>query len=773
MKGQVFAITLVVISGVATFILFVSTMHSLDYTRSQFYRNYDFADVFVNLKRAPESLHEKIKAIEGVNQVETRVSAHAKLRMEGFKESVTGRIVSVPDDGPPLLNRLYIRKGRLPDSSHDNEVVVNETFAQAHGLKPGDQFAAVINGKWKQLTICGVALSPEFVLVMKAEAVTPDFKRYGILWMNRKAISRAFDIDGAFNDVVIRLDAQARESDVIRDLDNLLGRYGGFGAYGRKDQMSHRLLSEEIKQLKTSARIYPVIFICVAAFLLNVVMSRIISTQREQIAILKAFGYSNVSVGMHYAKMVVLMITPGLIIGLAVGTWLGRVMGGIYMEFYRFPFFLYQLRPEIFMTAVAVSVLSALGGTMHSLRKAALQPPAEAMRPEVPETYRVSLIEKTGLRRWLTQPAKMIVRHIERKPVRTLLSVVGIAVSCALMVSSGFFKDSVDFMVRAQFVLSQKEDMTVSFVEPTSYRAVYELKRTPGILDAEPFRSVPVKFRSGHRSYKTVLNGIAPDGRLHVVLNRNLRGLSMPSNGILINDYLGRLLDVKPGDVLTVETLEGAKTIRQVPVAALAEQYLGMMGYMNLSSLNRLMNEGAAISGAYLVTDELFREKLFESFVAMPRVADIFIRQNEIRNIYDVMAKGMLFFTFIAMLMACSIAFGVVYNSARISLAERSRELSSLRVLGYTRGEIAYILLGELALMTLVAIPLGFVVGYWLCAYIAYALASDLFRVPMVIELRTYAQAASVVLFSAVLSGLIVRRKLDRLDLVEVLKTKE
>ncbi|HON58649.1 MAG TPA: FtsX-like permease family protein [Smithella sp.] len=773
MKGQVFAITLVVISGVATFVLFNSTMHSLDYTRSKFYRDCDFADVFVNLKRAPESLKETIRNIEGVNRLETRVAAHAKLDIPGFKESVTGRIVSVPDDGPPLLNRLYIRKGRLPDSSRDNEVVVNETFAEAHGLQPGDQFAAVINGKWKKLTICGVALSPEFVMVMKPEAVTPDFKRYGIFWMNRKAISRAFDMDGAFNDAVISLYAGARENDVIRDLDNMLGRYGGYGAYGRKDQMSHRLLSEELKQLKTSARIYPIVFICIAAFLLNVVMSRIINTQREQIAILKAFGYGNFSVGMHYAKMVVLMITPGVIIGIVAGIWLGRMMGGIYMEFYRFPFFLYRLRPEVFLTAVVVSVLSAIGGTLHSLRKAALQAPAEAMRPEAPERYRVSFIEKTGLGRWLTQPAKIIVRNIARKPVRAFLSLIGIAVSCALMVSSGFFRDAVDFMVRAQFVLSQKEDMTVSFTEPTSYRAVYELKRTPGVLDAEPFRSVPVKFISGHRSYKTVLNGIAPESKLHFVLDRKLRSISLPPSGILVNDYLGRLLDVKPGDLLTVETLEGSKTIRQVPIVALAGQYLGMMGFMNLGALNRLMNEGEAVSGAYLVTDPLFREKLFESFVAMPRVSDIFIRQNEIRNIYEVMAKGMLFFTFIAMLMACSIAFGVVYNSARISLAERSRELSSLRVLGYTRGEIAYILLGELALITLIAIPVGFFVGYWLCAYIAYALASDLFRVPLVIELKTYAQAAAVVLGSAVVSGLIVRRKLDHLDLVEVLKTKE
>lgn len=773
MKGQVFAITLVVTSGVATFIMFISTFHSLEFTRAKFYNDYNFADVFVNLKRAPESLKDKIKNINGVKQLETRVCAQAKLDIKGFTESVTGKIISIPDDGMPILNRLYLRKGRLPDPSRDDEVVINETFAQAHGFNPSDQFAAVINGKWKRLTITGIALSPEYILLMKTGAMSPDFKRYGALWMTRKAISKAYDMDGAFNDVVLTLYPGAKISDVIRDLDNILGRYGGFGAYGRKDQMSHRLLSEEFRQLKTSSKIFPTIFICVAAFLLNVVMSRTINTQREQIATLKAFGYSNTDIGFHYSHLVVLIITAGILCGIAVGIWLGKMLGGIYMETYRFPAFIYKLHTWVIFAAVFVSIVSALGGTAHSLWRASMQTPAEAMRPEAPAKYRVSVIEKVGVGRWLSQPSRIIIRNMERKPIRTFLSVIGIAVACATMISSGFFKDSVDHMVYIHFVLSQKEDMTVTFTEPTSYKAIYELKETQGIIDGESFRVVPVKIKFGHRSYKTVINGIEPDSHLSLLLDKNLKTIPLPSAGILLTDYLGELLGVKTGDLITIETLEGSKTIRQVEVVGLAKQYLGVMGYMDLSALNRLMNEGDAISGAYLVTDSRYRDKLFRSFVEMPRVSEIVIRKNEISNMYDVMAKAMLFFTFIASLMACSIAFGVVYNSARISLSERSRELSSLRVLGYTRGEIAYILLGELGLITLVAIPFGFIIGYWICAYIAQALDNDLFRVPMIIEANTYAQAAAVVLASALISGLIVRRKLDHLDLVEVLKTRE
>ena len=773
MKGQVFAITLVVMSGVATFIMFISTMDSLNLTRNTFYRDYSFADVFVNLKRAPESLKDKLKDVPGVNQIETRVSAYVKLAISGFPEPVNARIISIPDDGKPLLNRLYIRKGRLADPTKDNEVVINENFAKAHGFNLGDRFAAIINGKWKTLTITGIALSPEFVLLMKPEAMSPDFKRYGVLWMSRKALSTAYDMDGAFNNVVLTLYPDAKLSDVLAQLDTIVEQYGGFGAYARKDQISHRLLSGEFQQLQRSSEIFPTIFIFVAAFLLNVVMSRTINTQREQIAALKAFGYNNIDIGIHYAKLVVLIISAGLVGGIAAGIWFGKMLGGIYMEVYRFPFLIYTLHPKVIIAAVLISIASALVGTLHSLWRAAKQPPAEAMRPEPPAQYRVTLIEKTGIGRWLSQPSRIIVRNIERKPIRTFLSIIGIAVACATMISSGFFKDSIAFMVNVQFILSQKEDMTVAFAETTSRRAIYELKELPGVHHAETFRTVPAKLKFGHRSYKTWINGIEPDSRLHLLLDTNLQAISLPPSGIVLTDHLGKILGVKAGDMLTVEVLEGSKPIRQVPVVALVTLYLGVMGYMDLTALNRLMREGDAISGAYLVTDPMYSEKLYQSFIKMPRVSGTVLRRNEVRNFHDVQAKGMLFFTFIATLMACSIAFGVVYNSARIALSERSRELSSLRVLGYTRGEISYILLGELGLITLIAIPLGFFIGYWLCAYIAQALASDLFRVPLVIELKTYSLAAAVVLASALVSGLIVRHKLDHLDLVEVLKTRE
>lgn len=591
--------------------------------------------------------------------------------------------------------------------------------------------------------------------------------------MGRNALGTAYDMEGAFNDVVLILTRNADTGDVLVRVDDVLNRYGGLGSYGRKDQMSNRFLTEEFKQLQRSAEIFPTIFISVAAFLLNVVLSRTISTQREQVAALKAFGYSNLQVGIHYVKMVVMIVLIGVAGGTAAGIWLGRGLGGIYMEFYRFPYLRYELHPEVAVTAALITLASAIIGTVHSVWKAAKLPPAEAMRPEPPAHYRKAIIEYIIPASLLSQPSRIIARNIQRKPLKAMFSVIGIAFACAIMITGGFFQDAVDFMVDIQFKLSQKEDMTVTFNEPTSKKALYELKRMRGVDYAEVFRSAPVRMRYQHKSYRSSVRGIEPGNRLHLLLDMDLRPVELPPSGIVLTDYLGGILGVGPGDMLTIEVLEGNKPVRQVPVAGLVKQYIGLMGYMDLAALNRLMREGSTVSGAYLAADMLYQKEIYRKLVEMPRVAGTVVRKDEIRNFYETQAEAMLFFTFVALVLAGIIAFGVVYNSARISLAERSHELASLRVLGYTRGEISYILLGELGLLTLAAIPLGFLIGRGLCSYIAQALESDLFRIPVATEPSTYALAAAVVLVSASVSGLIVRHRLDHLDLVAVLKTKE
>jgi len=774
LRGQAAAIALVMASGVACFIMFLSTLDSLLLSRELYYRDYRFAEIFAPLKRAPESVSSRIAAIDGVNKVDSRVVAPANIDIEGFDEPVVGVVTSLPDSGEPLLNRIYLRAGRVVEAGRSDEVLISEAFAEAHGFRPGDGFHVIIKGKRKKLRIVGTGGSPEYIHQLRPGGTFPDHKRYGVLWMARTPLASAYDMEGAFNHLVLTLSRGADEQDVIDRIDEILAPFGGTGAYGREDQASHFFLSQEIGTLRSLSGVIPVIFLGVAAFLLNVVITRLVGNQREQIATLKAFGYGNLQVAMHYFQMVTLIVVVGILIGIVFGAWLGQLLSEIYAGFFRLPFLSVELRPVRIVQTTGISVAAGLGGALLAVRGAVRLRPAVAMRPEAPAVYRRSLLEGLGLKRLLTAPTRMILRNIGHKPVRSLLSVFGIALACAMLMSGRFYGDTVNYMLDMHYGLSQREDLLVGFSEPTSRKALSELLSLPGVEYGEPFRHVPVRLRHRHRHYRAYLQGFEPGAELKRLVDTQLQPIRLPEAGIVLNEYLAReVLDIRVGDLLTVEVLEGSRAVRRVPVVALVRQYLGVGAYMSLEALNRLMSEGHAISGVTLYIDEEQVGEIYRRLKERPRVTGAVIRAQDILSSQRVMDEIVLFYGSVTMLFAIVITVGVVYNSARIILTERSRELASLRVLGYTRGEISYILLGELALLTLAAIPVGLWLGRGLCAYIAAVIDNEIYRIPLILEPATYAFSALVVLAAAAVSGLIVRRHLDRLDLIEVLKTKE
>ena len=773
LKGQAAAISLVIACGIAIYIMFLSTLDSLELSRASFYDNYRFAQVFASLKRAPESLRSRILEIPGVINADTRVVANVNLDIKGFDEPVTGKLVSIPDQGDPPLNRLYLRNGRLPQQGHEDEVVVSEVFADAHNFKPGDTLVAILNGRRKALTIVGSAISPEFIYQLRPGSAWPDYKRYGVLWMGHSGAAAAFDMEGAFNDVTLSLGSDARLDDVIDRLDELLRPYGGFGAYGRKDQLSNNYLDEEFKSLQKSAAMFPVIFLGIAVFLLNVVINRLVATQREQVAALKAFGYTNLAIGVHFIKLVMMIVGIGSLAGVALGIQLAHGMSNMYMTFFRFPYLLFDLEPAVIVVSVLSTVAAALAGTFFAVRSGARLQPAEAMRPAPPASYHQTWLERSGIGRWLSQPNRMILRHIERRPFKSLLTIIGIAFACGINMTGQFQEDTVNYMMDLHYGLSQRQDLSVTFTDPTSQRALYNLQQMEGVEHVEGFRLVPVKLQHGHRSHRTGIFGIRSGGDLRRLVDTDLNPVTLPQAGIVMTDFLGQKLGIKVGDTVTVEILEGNRPVKQVPVVALVKEYIGITAYMDLEALNRLMKEGHAISGAYLSIDSAHADAVFRRLKETPRVAGATQRQVEIDNYNTTMDQTMIFITTIATVFAVIISFGVVYNSARIALTERGRELASLRVLGMTRAEISYILLGELALLALVAIPIGWLIGYGLCDMIAANLQSELYRVPVILNSSTYAFASTVVLISALLSGLLVRRQLDKLDLIGVLKTRE
>lgn len=771
LRGQVMAIALVMAGGIGTMVMALGNHEALSRTRAQFYAEYGFADVFAQAKRVPMPLANTIRAVPGVRALDARIVGFAPLELDGFSDPVNAQLVSLPARGGSDLNRLHLRSGRLPQ--RPEETVVGEAFAEAHGLHEGDSLVAILNGRRQQLRIAGIGLSPEFIYQIKPGEVFPDFQRFAVLWMQHEAMDRAFDMDGAFNNLVAVLQPGAREADVIDAIDRLLAPFGGTGATGRDLQPSHRFLDEELDQLRMMARMFTAIFLGVTAFLLNVVLGRLVASQREQIALLKAFGYSRLQVATHYAQLVLMVVTAGILPGLALGAWMGRAIAGIYREYYRFPYLEWSLDPSLVLMAAAFAIGAGTLGTFAALARVHRLAPAEAMRPEAPATFRPLLLERLGLGRWVDPVARMVLRNLERRPLRTLFSVLGIGLACGILVMSRAMPSSVEHIVDVQFGFAQRDDFGIGFTEPTGNRAVEELARLPGVRAVEPFRVAAVTLRNDHRSYRTALQGLPEKGDLKRVLDAGIQPAALPAEGLLLTDYLADLLGVRPGDHLQVQFLEGHRRTITVPVAGTVQEFLGVGAYARHAYLNTLLTDGDVASGAWLAIDARQRDAVLAELRRRPRVASVTDRTAMIQSFRDTMAQSLSTFTFAITLMAGAIAADVVYNAARITLAERGRELASLRVLGYTREEVRGFLLGELATLSFMALLPGFALGMGMIVLLSCGLQSDLFRIPVVADAAGLAFAGLVVLAATVLSALMVRRRLDGLDLVAALKTKE
>ena len=771
-KGQAFAIACVIGSGVCMFVMYRSTFDSLGITLASYYDEQRFAEVFASAKRAPESLAPRIAAIPGVAQAETRVVAGVTLDMPDMEEPAMGRLVSVPAGGRPLLNDVFLRKGRWIAPNRPDEVIVSESFTQRNGLEPGDTLTAVLNGRRRQLRIVGIGLAPEYIYSIRPGDLMPDPKRYGILWMERKALAAAFDLEGSFNDVSLRLVPGAPVEDVIAELDRRLEPYGGTGAIPRSLQVSHWYLANGLEQLRNMGNTLPLLFLMVAAFLLNVVLARIVTVQREQIAALKANGYSNRDLGIHYARLGLLIAVFGTALGAVFGGWLGLVVTRMYAEMFQFATLYYELAPSRILEAAAISLGAALLGVLGAVRRVAALPPAEAMRPEAPADYRETWIERLGFGRYLSGPSRMVLRNLARKPVRTLIAVGGISAGCALVIMGNSIKDAVEVLMNDQFLVLMRQDVTLSFTEPTSAKVMHELARLPGVAYAEPERAVPVRIRHGHRSRRTSIQGLVAAPRLNRLLDEEHNPVEPPAEGIVLSDTMAALLDAGVGDELIVEVQEGARPVRRLRVVQVIDQLMGLAAYMRIDAVQRMMGDDA-VSGAFLQVEPSQADELYRRLKQMPRVAAVSRKAAAIESFRQIFARNLSVLVFFFTLFATIIAFGVVYNSARISLSERSRELASLRVLGFRRSEISYIFLGELAVVTLISLPVGFALGYGLSLATLQSFATELYRFPVVLSRQAFAAAGLTVVLAALVSGLAVRRQLDRLDLIAVLKTRE
>jgi putative ABC transport system permease protein len=772
--AQALAVALVMACGVATLILAVGVHRSLEETRATYYERYRFGDMFASAVRAPKSLAATIAEIDGVAANEPRIVQPVLLDIEGLREPATGQLISLPADGYAAVNGLFLRQGRLPEAGRSNEVAVNADFAAAHGFAPGSQLSAIVDGSKIRLTIVGIVYSPEFVYALGPGAMMPDNRRFGVFWLPEKTAAALVDLEGAFNSISLRILPGANEDAIIERLDDLLAPYGGTGAIARKDQQSNAFLDGELTQLGAMAQVIPPIFLLISAFLINMILSRLIALEREQIGLLKALGYGRLSVVAHYLKLVLAIAALGVLIGSVAGTWLGHGMTVLYAEFFSFPFLIFLTSPDIYIIAAGVTGLAAIIGGLQAIRTAFSLPAAIAMRPPAPIVYRQLFKDGFFTRiTFFTQLTIMAVRHLLRHPVRSFLTAFGVSFAVALLSLGLGVLASMESMVEIAFFRAERQDATLNFSSPRAPDALAAVEKLPGVMQAEPFLVAPVRLTHGQYSRQLAITGKPRSADLSRVLDLELTPVHLPETGLALGDRVGDILNVRRGDIVEVEFLDGLRRVVDVPVTDIIQSYLGLSVFMDIDALARLAGAGPRISGANLLIDTAEIDALYRSLKETPQAGAIALQTIARQRFQETMQESLVLMLTVYVTLAVIIAFGVVYNSARIQLSERARELATLRVLGFGRREVSNVLFIEIGAIVALAQPIGWLIGGYMFYAIIESLATDMFRIPVVFEARTFAVSSLVVVAAALVSALIVRRRIDRLDLVRVLKSRE
>ena len=773
-RAQVASIAMVLAGGVLSVVSIRGTASSLVRARDDYYAVAHFAQVFATLTRAPDEVRQRLAAVPGVLQVTTRVVKDVRLDVPRLDRPGTGRLISLPTthDGSERIDRVRVLRGRMLAPDADDEVLINSRFAEVNGLAPGDSLTAIINERRTVLHIVGIGAAPDFLYEYPGGGPAVDERAFGILWAPSTLVTYATGMRGAFNDVAIELTRGAREEAVISAVDSILVRYGGRGAIGRDDQISNRVVTNELSQLSVMGWAFPTFFVGVAAFLTGTVLSRLIATEREQVAVLKAFGYTNGAVARHYLAYAALAILLGVVIGFGLGSVLGRLITDLYRAFLRIPGLRFRIDWPAMLLALIVLSVASLAGAVRAVLGAARLPPADALRPPSPARYRMLMMDRLGIGDALPASARMVMRGIERRPSRTLLGAAGIAAALAMMAGALSLFDASTRMIDVQFRIGHRETIAVQLVSPVPVAMASRFRSLPGVTRVELTRTLPIRLHHAGRTRTLALTGLERGGALHRLVDVRGATRDVPVDGIVMSASLAEALEARPGDTLQVELLEQLET-KSVVVAAALDEMTSPNAYMELDALGRLTGEAPQANGAYLRLSGTATPALMAELRAMPRVVSVASRSAMLENFDRMMARSFRINTTVVVIFATVIAVGVVYNGARIALSERGRELASLRVLGFTTREVGTLLLGEQGVIAALALPLGWLLGWLFAVYLITSFESENYQVPLVTRAGTYVFASVIVVIAAALAGALMYRRAARLDLVAVLKARE
>ena len=771
LKAQALSISLLIICGVSLLIGSWSAYRALIDARDSFYTQYAFADLFIDVKKAPLSLTPQIQSIEHVSGVEPRIVLDGLIDLKQGEPAV-GRFISNPSGSQPKLNRLYLRKGRLPSAHRELEVAVHEGFAQAHHIELGQRIDLTIQGKRKQARVVGVALSPEYIYALSPFAPLPDDQHFGVIWMPIEALEEIGAMHGAFNQICVSTE-DVELNPIKTSMDRILKQYGGKGAYSRDQQPSHQFVNDEILQQKTTALVTPFVFLGVAAFLIQITSSRLVSLHRIPIATLKALGYTSREVSSHYLTLITLILTMGALPGLVFGAGLGQLYSKSYEHFFRFPNIDFSLSTPVSLLGLLSGILPGLLGAYRSIRAVFQLSPADAMKPPAPLAFHSGWMETLPIMKHLRASQRMTLRTLLFRPFRLLFSTLGNSAALALIIVAISWNDTIEFLLNTQFHYVQREDASVLLTHPIKPGGVRELLTLPGVLDAEGYRTSPIRLHFMNHKKELSLMGWPHEPRLRGRFDSHLKKTHWPGAGIVLSRYFETCWGMKRGDLVEVETLEGKPRRKWVQLSEFSDELIGVSASTDLQTLSFILDESPTYNLILLRTDPEQNTRLYIQLKQLPVVSGVHFKSSLYQGFKRTMGSIIEISMIILTLFALCLALGVIYNSVRVSLSERCREIASLRVLGFTQRETNQILFTESALQTSFSLLPGCCLGWWITRLILKGVNTEVFAFPVVMNQSTYCRAILVILFGFILSTLLTAPLSAKLSLADALKAQD
>ncbi|HZZ26729.1 MAG TPA: FtsX-like permease family protein [Pirellulales bacterium] len=778
-RGLLLAITSLIAVGVMCFIYMRSACNNLDQAKQEYYQQCRMADFWIDLKKVPLAELDMLAQLPGVSEIRPRIQSYATVDLPNVVEPINALVLSLPDVQQSIINDIVLTRGSYFTEQHRNEVIINDTFARLHGLHPGQWIHLLLNNRREQLFIAGTAISSEFVYLMNPGSLAPDREHFGVFYVKQTYAEEVFDMDGAANQVVGVLDAEWRDrsDEILRRAEYLLNDYGVFSTTARKDQPSNRFLSDEIRGLGVFAQFMPAIFLAVAALVLNMLMVRLIDQQRNVVGTLKALGYSNSQIFWHFLKFGGAVGLCGGVLGLPLGYGMATFVTSVLRNFFEFPHLQNVVYPDLYMTGLAISLGCSLVGSWQGTRGALRLSPAEAMRPKPPVAGgRIWLEQFTHFWQRLSFGWRMVLRNVIRHKARTAVGIFAACMGAAILTTGFMLRFGIEYIIDFQFEKVMHSDVDLGFKDEHGWDALQEVRNLSGVDYAEPTLDVACEFFHGSNRHKGNVTGLVSAGRLLVPHDQAGRIVTIEPVGLTMSRKLADLLQVTRGDTVLMQPIKGLRRTCEVPIANISDSYVGLAVYANIEYLSRLIGEELALTGVEIQTDPRATKlsEMLKEIKELPALQNYSAKADAIHNLVETALKTQMIFIVLLSLFAGIIFFCSLLNTSLIGLAERRREVATLRVVGYTSFQIGGYFLRESMLVNLLGTLLGLPTGYALTLWLTKVrFDTEMFRFPLVTRPAVWLLVIGLAIVFCLAAHFFVQAAINRMDWREALNVKE